>query len=181
MFFKNLSIEKAKSEAIIIPSNSVGALFGTSFLKSISVLAGDGLKRELKNILQKNKKPFSIGECFSTDSFELSKFGFKKLYFSVMIETPNDIISFHNIEISLKNSLKLAIEEKTSSVAIPYFGDSVSVLDKKIIADRMYSVLRNFNTLIDIGVVSEDSLFIKEIRAFDESWRRGSGNRKRAS
>ena len=146
-----------KSEAIIIPSNSVG-IMSKGVADKVVKAGWAKIAKEAKK--EAEKKKYKVGECFSTDAGRLKRRGVKRIYHCIIKELPSDLISIDIIKTALDNTLKRAILDKIPSVSICGIGIEPGELDECLVASVFVRVCKKYDNRIKIRIMDENKEFI---------------------
>jgi O-acetyl-ADP-ribose deacetylase (regulator of RNase III) len=153
-----------KTEAIIIPANSVG-LMNKGILLTIIQEGFQIIEKEAKKVSKEKK--IKIGECFSTNSGRLKKRGIKRIYHGVIKRFVNDFTSIEIIERAIDNSFKEVLKDKCESVSI--VGIGIEDIGYKTAAKILFSISERYKSKIDIKIIDNNSDFIKELKILQEN------------
>lgn len=150
-----------KSEAMIIPGNTVGLMTRGVSLR-ISKDSLGSVRKEAKRIA-KEQSP-KIGECFRTVPGRLKRRGLKNMYHAVIKRFPNDMTTVKIVSDSLNFSLKKAIEDKNTSVSICGLGIEDGDLEIPVVIRIFLSICEKHLHKINIKIIDDNKNFISELK-----------------
>jgi len=149
-----------KSEAMIIPGNTVGLMTRGVALRILKDSLGT-VRKEAKEVAEKESP--EVGECFCTVPGRLKRRGLKNMYHAVIKRFPNDMTTIKIVGDSLEFSLKKAIKDKNASVSICGLGIEDGDLEKMLVARKFLSICEKYSNRIEIKIIDDDERFIEEI------------------
>jgi O-acetyl-ADP-ribose deacetylase (regulator of RNase III) len=149
-----------KSEALIIPANSVGIMSDGIPLRIVK----DGWKIIEKEAKEKTKNiKYKIGSNFVTGSGRLKRRGTKKIYHAIIRNLPLEPVSVNIIKKALQSALQNAILDKNKSVTIPGIGLDCDGIDSYVVADIVVRCAYKYKDRIDIKIIDDNPNFINNI------------------
>ena len=152
-----------KSEAVIIPANSLGIMSNTVQKKIIK----DGsvkITKEIKEFITNNK--VEIGKIFTTGSGRLKRRGLKKIYHVVIKRLQSDFTSVFIVERALNEVFKKIKADKVKSVSLCGLGIDPGDLDAKSIARITVEICKKYKNHLEIKIIDNNVEFIKECNNF---------------
>jgi len=148
-----------KSEAIIIPANTLG-IMSNDVQKRIIKDSFKSVSKEIEHYITNNK--IEIGDCFTTNAGRLKRRGLKKIYHLVIKRLQSDFTSIYIVEKSLMDVFKRLIKDKVKSVSICGIGIDGGELDKKSVARIIVERCKRYKDILDIKIIDDNEEFIKE-------------------
>lgn len=155
------NIAYPKSEAIIIPSNTVGLMSRGVALRILKDSLGS-VRKEAKKIAKETE--LKIGTCFRTTPGRLKRRGLKNMYHAVVKRFPNDITTIKIITDTLEYSIKKAIQDKNKSISICGLGIEDGDLEKNMVAQIFILICKKYCDKIDIKILDDDAEFISILK-----------------
>lgn len=149
-----------KSEAMIIPGNTVGLMTRGISLRILKDSLGT-VREEAKKIAK--ERELKIGECFRTVPGRLKRRGLKNMYHAVIKRFPNDMTTIKIVADCLEHTLKQVIKDKNTSVSVCGLGVEEGDLEKIIVARIFLLTCAKYSDKIDIKIIDSDKKFIAEI------------------
>ena len=150
-----------KSEAMIIPGNTVGLMTRGVPLRILKDSLGT-VRKDAKKIAKETKP--NVGECFKTIPGRLKRRGVKNIYHAVIKRFPNDMTTSKIVENSLIYTIKEVIKDKHLSVSICGLGVESGDLEKNIAARLIFSTCQKYTNKINIKIIDTDEKFIGELK-----------------
>jgi len=161
-------ISKPKAKAVIVPMNSVGVMT-KDIISILCDYAGPSVRKDFKSQIENRKKDVVPGDFIVTTAGRLYRRGIDKIYHAIVTKYPGETYGVDVINKVLPLVMRHLVDNKVPSVAIPYMGTRTSPFDKKPIIDRMFSVLRSFDHLIEIRIVDDDLVVVNTMQDFFET------------
>tara|TARA_Y100000310_G_C20677963_1_gene814189 strand:- start:1914 stop:2438 length:525 start_codon:yes stop_codon:yes gene_type:complete len=155
-------ITKLKTEVIVNAANGVG-IMGRGLAGSIAEHGGPLISGEARELVNKREKPFEPGDVYITGPGLFNKRGVKNIYHAVIMMYPGGFTSVDTINVLIRKTLGMAIENDIKSIAIPSLGSGLGRLSKSVEANVMLQAARKFDHLINIKIIDSDPDFISEI------------------
>lgn len=149
-----------KSEAMIIPGNTVGLMTRGVALRILKDSLGS-VRKEARKVA-KEQSP-ELGECFRTVPGRLKRRGLKNMYHAVIKRFPNDMTTIKIVADSLEYSFKKAIEDQNKSISVCGIGIEEGDLEKIVVARILLSICEKYSNKISIKIIDEDKSFILEL------------------
>ena len=149
-----------KSEALIVPANTVG-IMNRGILNKIIKDGWKKIENEAKKITKETE--YKIGDCFITGPGRLKRRGLKKIYHSIIKRLPSDFTSITIIQKSLKVVLKQVVEDKMKSVTICGLGIDPGDLDVYSVASATVNICNKYIDKIEIKIIDNNVEFISSI------------------
>ena len=150
-----------KSEAIIIPANTLG-IMSNDVQKRIIKDSFKSVSKEIEHYITNNK--IEIGDCFTTNAGRLKRRGLKKIYHLVIKRLQSDFTSIYIVESSLVKVFNKLIKDKVKSVSICGIGIDAGDLDKKSVARIIVERCNKYRKVLDIKIIDDNEEFIKECK-----------------
>jgi O-acetyl-ADP-ribose deacetylase (regulator of RNase III) len=154
-----------KSEAMIIPSNTVGLMTRGIALRVLKDSLGT-VRKEAKAIAK--ERELKVGECFKTPPGRLKRRGLKEMYHAVIKRFPNDMTTIKIVADCLEHTLKQVIKDKHKSVSICGLGIEEGDVEKIIVARIFYLTCNKYSDKIGIKIIDSDKRFISELEKLFE-------------
>lgn len=151
-----------KSEALIIPANTKGAMSRGRTAKVIKD-GLSGISKEVKQFITNNKIEVKVGDCFVTGPGRLNRRGLKKIYHAVIKRLQSDFTSVHIVREALQNSLKRVEADGMKSVTICGLGIEPGELDPKTIARITLEQAIKLAKRMEIKIMDDNEEFINEL------------------
>jgi endonuclease III-like uncharacterized protein len=152
-----------KSEALLIPSNSVGLMSRGQITKIIED-GGPAITKSVKEVT--SSKKWEVGECFVSEVGRLKRRGLKALYHLVIKRFPNDFTSTSIVIEALDKAIKKIINDGWKSLTVCGLGIEPGDLDISIMAKEIFFVCDKYSSRIAIKIIDSNEEFIKEINKF---------------
>jgi len=149
-----------KSEAMIIPGNSVGLMTRGVALRILKDSLGT-VRKEAKKVA-KEEEP-EVGECFRTVPGRLKRRGLKNMYHAVIKRFPNDMTTIKIVLDTLEYTLKRVIKDKNKTVSICGLGIEDGDLEKILVARIFFLTCKKYSDKIGIKIIDDDKEFISEL------------------
>jgi len=149
-----------KSEAMIIPGNSVGLMTRGVALRILKDSLGT-VRKEAKKVA-KEEEP-EVGECFRTVPGRLKRRGLKNMYHAVIKRFPNDMTTIKIVLDTLEYTLKRVIKDKNKTVSICGLGIEDGDLEKILVARIFFLTCKKYSDKIGIKIIDDDIEFISEL------------------
>ena len=146
-----------KSEAMVIPINSVG-IMSKGLLSRVITDGSKKIEKEVKIAISESE--MQVGSQFSTDSGRLKRRKCKRIYFGVVRRYPNDLTSTHDISKALEACLKSVVEDGYKSVAVSNFGSEQGQINTHAIAMITIEECLKIDHKIDIKIIDKDKEFV---------------------
>jgi O-acetyl-ADP-ribose deacetylase (regulator of RNase III) len=150
-----------KSEAMIIPGNTVGLMNRGVALRILKDSLGTVLKEAKK--VAKEEEP-KVGECFRTVPGRLKRRGLKNIYHAVIKRFPNDMTTIKIVSDTLEYTLRRAIKDKNKTISICGLGVEEGDLEKLLVARIFYLTCKKYSDKIGIKVIDDDMVFVSELK-----------------
>ena len=154
-----------KSEAMIIPGNTVGSMTRGVALRILKDSLGT-VRKEAKEVA-KDEKP-NVGECFKTVPGRLKRRGVKNIYHAVIKRFSNDMTTIKIVEDSLNHTLQEVIKDKHQSVSVCGLGVEYGDLEKNLVARIFLLTCKKYSDKICIKIIDSDKRFINELEKMIE-------------
>jgi len=154
-----------KSEAMIIPGNTVGLMNRGVSLRILKDSLGTVRKEARK--AAKELKP-EVGECFKTVPGRLKRRGLKNMYHAVIKRFSNDMTTIKIVSDCLEHTLQQVIKDKNKSVSICSLGVEEGDLKQSLVAIAFLNILKKYSDKIHIKVIDDDKKFISELEKLFE-------------
>lgn len=154
-----------KSEAMIIPGNTVGLMTRGVASRILKDTLGTVRKEALTAAEEEEPE---VGECFRTVPGRLKRRGLKNMYHAVIKRFPNDMTTIKIVSDCLEYTLKQVIKDKNKSVSICGLGIEDGVLEKTIVARIFYLTCQKYSDRIAIKIIDDDTKFISELEKLNE-------------
>ena len=154
-----------KSEAMIIPGNTVGLMSRGVALRILTDSLGTVRKEAKKAAKEQEPK---VGECFKTVPGRLKRRGLKNIYHAVIKRFPNDMTTIKIVTDCLEYTLKQVIKDKNKDVSICGLGVEDGDLEKIIVAGIFFSICQKYLSKIDIKIIDSDKTFINELKRLQQ-------------
>jgi O-acetyl-ADP-ribose deacetylase (regulator of RNase III) len=154
-----------KSEAMVIPGNTVG-LMTRGVAARISKTSLGAVKKEARKIAKESE--LKVGECFRTVPGRLKRRGLKNMYHAVIKRFPNDMTTIKIVTDSLEFSIKQAIKDKNKTVSICGLGIEDGDLEKNVIARIFLLTCNKYSDKIGIKIIDDDKDFISALEKLAE-------------
>ena len=149
-----------KSEAMIIPGNTVGLMTRGVALRILKDSLGT-VRKEAKKVAK--ERELKVGECFKTVPGRLKRRGLKNMYHAVIKRFPNDMTTIKVVSDCLEHTLKQVIKDKNKSVSICGLGVEDGDLEKILVARIFILTCQKYSDKIDIKIIDSDKKFISEL------------------
>ena len=154
-----------KSEAMIIPGNTVGLMTKGVALRILKDSLGT-VRKEARKIAK--EKDLKVGDCFRTVPGRLKRRGLKNMYHAVIKRFPNDMTTIKIVTDCLEYTLKQVIKDKNKSVSICGLGFEDGDLEKNLVARIFLLTCMRYCAKIDIKIIDNDKNFISELEKMIE-------------
>jgi O-acetyl-ADP-ribose deacetylase (regulator of RNase III) len=154
-----------KSEAMIIPGNTVGLMTRGIALRILTDSLGT-VRKEAK--IAAKEKEVEVGECFKTVPGRLKRRGLKNMYHAVIKRFPNDMTTIKVVSDCLEYTLKQVIKDKNKSVSVCGLGIEDGDLEKILVARIFFLTCKKYCDKIDIKIIDSDKRFISELEKLAE-------------
>lgn len=154
-----------KSEAMIIPGNTVGLMTRGIALRILTDSLGTVRKEAKKAAREQEPK---VGECFKTVPGRLKRRGLKNMYHAVIKRFPNDMTTIKTVKDCLEHTLKQVIKDKNKSVSICGLGIEDGDLEKILVARIFFLTCQKYCDKIDIKIIDDDNKFISDLEKLQE-------------
>ena len=152
-----------KSEAIVIPANSLGIMSNPVQKKIVKDGLGS-ITKEIKEYITNNK--VEIGKIFTTGPGRLKRRGLKKIYHVVIKRLQSDFTSVFIVERALNEVFKKIKADKVKSVSLCGLGIDLGDLDAKSIARITIEICKKHRNQLEIKIIDNNAEFIKECNSF---------------
>jgi len=149
-----------KSEAMIIPGNTVGLMNRGLALRILKDSLGT-VRKEAKKAAKETE--LQVGECFKTVPGRLKRRGLKNMYHAVIKRFPNDMTTIKVVSDCLEYTLKQVIKDGNKSVSISGLGIEDGDLEKIIVARIFVLTCQKYSDKIDIKIIDSDKRFVSEL------------------
>ena len=157
-----------KSEALIIPANTVGTMTKGIPLKVVKS-GKKVLFEEVKQIISINK--IEVGGFFVTGPGRLKRRGTKKIYHCVIKRLQSDFTSLHIVREALGITLQKVVNDGMKSVTVCGIGIEQGDLDEKSVARITVEMCEKVRNLIEVKIIDDNVNFVKEVeRIWKESY-----------
>ena len=155
-----------KSEAMIIPGNTVGSM-NRGIARRILIDSLGTVRKEAKRVAK--EETLIIGECFKTVPGRLKRRGLKNIYHAVIKRFSNDMTTIKIVEDTLNYTLKKVIKDKHPSVSICGLGVEDGDLEKNLVARIFLLTCQRYSDKINIKIIDSDTKFISELEKLVEA------------
>jgi len=155
-----------KSEAMIIPGNTVGSMTRGIAKRILKDSLGTVRKEAIR--VAKEEQP-EIGTCFKTVPGRLKRRGLKQIYHAVIKRFSNDMTTIKIVSDSLDYTLKEVIKDKYETVSICGLGIEGGDLEKNLVARIFLLTCQKYCGKIAIKIIDSDSGFISELETLYEA------------
>ena len=149
-----------KSEAMIIPGNTVGSMTRGIAKRILKDSLGTVRKEAIR--VAKEEQP-EIGTCFKTVPGRLKRRGLKQIYHAVIKRFSNDMTTIKVVSDCLEYTLKQVIKDGNKSVSISGLGIEDGDLEKIIVARIFVLTCQKYSDKIDIKIIDSDKRFVSEL------------------
>lgn len=158
-------ITRSGTEAIINAANGCG-IMGAGVAGAIAQSGGKNFKAEVKKIVEDNGRPFEQGQCYRSNSGRLRRRGVLYVYHAVTMTYPGGGATIHSVSSSMRAALTMAFSDGVKTIAIPGLGTGIGRLDKSAVACRMVNIAEEYDPLLEVFFIDQNSDLIEEIKKY---------------
>lgn len=152
-------------EVIVNAANGIGVM-GAGVAGAIARSGGDLLKSAARKAYLDHGEPFETGEVYVSDAGLLKRMGVKEIYHGVVMTFPGGPTSLDIVGKVCRNVMSKAMINDVKSIAFPGLGTGIGRLDRKMVAQRMVSILESYSDSLDITVTDLDGAFIHWVKEY---------------
>lgn len=148
-------------EVFVNAANGIGVM-GKGIAGFLAKSGGKQLTEEAWEVCKDHD--YNPGEVYVTGSGLMKRVGIERIYHAVTMKFPGGHTSIDIVVRATRNAIEKAVANKVKSIVFPGLGTGVGRLDKFQVAQRMCSVLQDYDHRIRIIVADKDKDFVEAFK-----------------